>query len=315
MKPSTLPASHYAADWDKDKLNSVDEVNAWGREYALHPQEDLLLRLCRSFHPYLMKYLGTICRGHVPTIGETRVSPDSKEFLQLFLGKDQAPNKPNFRKVAKSLHLAFKGMETEEIYDVLMELLVSIIRRYDPSYKQKIADVVGIINKKLFQRKRFHVSDVNRHLDFDCGRHLRLWSVCRNGTTRRAASQTSRNRPNRKEIRMNPNPTPIAKPLPLYITLRRRRKELRLLQSQVAESIGVSPQCVTLWESGRRRMELSKLPRLAQILKLDGKQLCVQGLREFHPSIYATLFETGTVAQTNGMAESENCMMTIREGE
>jgi transcriptional regulator with XRE-family HTH domain len=114
---------------------------------------------------------------------------------------------------------------------------------------------------------------------------------------------------------MNPNPTPIAKPLPLHITLRRRRKELHLLQSQVAESIGVSPQCVTLWESGRRRMELSKLPRLAQILKLDGIQLCVQGLREFHPSIYAALFETGIVVQTNGMAKGENCMMTIRDGE
>ena len=34
-------------------------------------------------------------------------------------------------------------------------------------------------------------------------------------------------------------------------------------QAEVAEALNVSPEAVTLWESGRRRMELSKIPRLA----------------------------------------------------
>jgi len=36
-------------------------------------------------------------------------------------------------KVVKHFHLAFKGMETEEIYDVLMEQLVAAINGYDPN--------------------------------------------------------------------------------------------------------------------------------------------------------------------------------------
>jgi hypothetical protein len=125
MKPVTLPASHYAADWETEKFNSVEGVNALGREYARHQREDLLLELCRAFHPYLMKYLGTICRGHVPLISAHRTHPDSKKFLQLFLARDERPNLQNLMKVAKGLHLAFKGMETEETYDVLTEYLAA----------------------------------------------------------------------------------------------------------------------------------------------------------------------------------------------
>jgi len=61
-----------------------------------------------------MKYMVTICRGHVPKINRLTVHPDSKQFLQFFLGKDESPTEQNLRKAAKSLHLAFKGMETEE---------------------------------------------------------------------------------------------------------------------------------------------------------------------------------------------------------
>lgn len=78
--------------------------------------------------------------------------------------------------------------------------------------------------------------------------------------------------------------------LPLHTLLRRRRQELSLLQADVAEALNVSPEAVTLWESGRRRMELSKLPRLAEALQLDARELCIQALAEFHPGFYATLF-------------------------
>ena len=90
---------------------------------------------------------------------------------------------------------------------------------------------------------------------------------------------------------MNQNPTvTTTTQVPLHILLRRRRVELSLLQTQVAEILHVSPECITQWESGRRRMELSKLPRIAAALQLDAKELCAQALAEFHPLVYAALF-------------------------
>ena len=88
---------------------------------------------------------------------------------------------------------------------------------------------------------------------------------------------------------MNQNPTTTTV-VPLHILLRRRREELSLLQAQIAEALHVTPGCITQWESGRRRMELSKLPRIAEALQIDAKELCAKALAEFHPLVYATLF-------------------------
>ena len=89
---------------------------------------------------------------------------------------------------------------------------------------------------------------------------------------------------------MNQNPTAITTEVPLHILLRRRREELSLLQAQVAEALHVSPECITQWEGGHRRMELSKIPRIAAALQLDAKALCAKALAEFHPLVYAALF-------------------------
>ena len=98
---------------------------------------------------------------------------------------------------------------------------------------------------------------------------------------------------------MNKNPTIAVSEPPLHILLRRRRQELSLLQADVAEALHVSPECITMWESGRRRMELSKLPRLAAALQIDAKALCAKALAEFHPLFFRTLFASDAVAQTN----------------
>ena len=89
---------------------------------------------------------------------------------------------------------------------------------------------------------------------------------------------------------MNQNSTTNTTQVPLHILLRRRREELSLFQAQVAEVLHVSPECITQWECGRRRMELSKLPRIAAALHLDAKELCAKALAEFHPLVYAALF-------------------------
>jgi DNA-binding transcriptional regulator YiaG len=95
---------------------------------------------------------------------------------------------------------------------------------------------------------------------------------------------------------MNQNSTATIIELPLHILLRRRREELSLFQAQITEALHVSPECVGLWECGRRRMELSKLPRLAETLQLDAKKLCAKALSEFHPLFYAALFGNPTLA-------------------
>jgi transcriptional regulator with XRE-family HTH domain len=77
---------------------------------------------------------------------------------------------------------------------------------------------------------------------------------------------------------------------PLHTRLRRRRQELSLRQADIAEALHVGAGAVTLWEGGHRRMELSKLPRLAEALQIDARELCMQALAEFYPSLYRTLF-------------------------
>jgi len=89
---------------------------------------------------------------------------------------------------------------------------------------------------------------------------------------------------------MNQNSTTNTAQLPLHVLLRRRREELRLFQAQIAEELHVSPECVGLWECGRRRMELGKIPRIAEALQLDAKELCAKALAEYHPSLFAALF-------------------------
>jgi transcriptional regulator with XRE-family HTH domain len=89
---------------------------------------------------------------------------------------------------------------------------------------------------------------------------------------------------------MNQNPSVLASEVPLHVLLRRRREELSLPQAQVAAALRVSPECVTQWELGRRRMELSKLPRIAAALQIDAKTLCMKALEEFHPLVHAALF-------------------------
>ena len=89
---------------------------------------------------------------------------------------------------------------------------------------------------------------------------------------------------------MNQNSTATTTRVPLHILLRKRRQELSLHQVQVAETLHVTPECIGQWECGRRRMELSKIPRIAAALQMDAKELCVKALKEFHPLVYATLF-------------------------
>ena len=89
---------------------------------------------------------------------------------------------------------------------------------------------------------------------------------------------------------MNNNCTNVTKEeAPLHLFLRARRRELRLTQAEVANALRVTPECVTLWESGRRRVDIAKLPRIAAVLGVDPKELCDKALKEFYPEVFGTL--------------------------
>ena len=90
-------------------------------------------------------------------------------------------------------------------------------------------------------------------------------------------------------------------PIPLNVLLRRRREELHLRQSQITEARHVTPECIGRWEDGSRRMELSKVPRIAAALHLDPKALCVQALAEFFPRVHDTLFGSGAIVVTSNV--------------
>ncbi len=92
------------------------------------------------------------------------------------------------------------------------------------------------------------------------------------------------------------NPTVITAEVPLHILLHLLAppKELSLFSPN-------SPKRSTSGGNHRpmgvcfRRMELSKIPRIAAALQIDARELCAKALAEFHLLVYATLFGDDTV--------------------
>jgi hypothetical protein len=125
-----------------------------------------------------MKYLSMICRGHLPD-WKGRVSADTRSFIRYFLPKGSGGDRAAISTAIRHLHLAFKTMETEEIYDVLMDQFVKAAAMYDPRYTDKLKQVVEVIDHALSGSRHFGAVDVDRFLEFGGDRYLRL--LCRRG--------------------------------------------------------------------------------------------------------------------------------------
>jgi transcriptional regulator with XRE-family HTH domain len=78
--------------------------------------------------------------------------------------------------------------------------------------------------------------------------------------------------------------------VPFSDWIRQRRLELRRKQSDLAAELHVTDEAVGHWESGRRRPELNKIPRLAAALKVSSRDLCCKALDEWYPAFYDGLF-------------------------
>jgi hypothetical protein len=125
-----------------------------------------------------MKYLVLICRGHVPDWNK-KMNADLAEFLRYFLPKGSKITRETGNTVAHSLHLAFKDMRTEEVYDVLMAQFLQAVAKYDPKYTEKVKVIVDCIDYELSSNQQIRCIDIGRHVDFDSNRYLRL--LCRRG--------------------------------------------------------------------------------------------------------------------------------------
>ena len=72
--------------------------------------------------------------------------------------------------------------------------------------------------------------------------------------------------------------------------IRTRRRELSLTQADVARSCGLaSCDFIGLVESDRRRLQLERIPRLAEVLEVEPRFLCQLALCSWSPRFAAAL--------------------------
>jgi hypothetical protein len=113
-----------------------------------------------------------LCRAHIP-YWNNKIYPDIAAFLSYFLPKGTPLNRETAKKTASILHLAFKGMDSDEIHSILMSHFLEAVAKYDPDYTTKVRLVVERINE-LSKSKQIHSVELDRQLDFECDRYWRL---------------------------------------------------------------------------------------------------------------------------------------------
>ncbi len=121
-------------------------------------RKQIMLDLLQAFHPYLSKYLDMIVRGHLPRF-HGRVNPDTRKFLTLLMPKGAPVDQSSLLKACRHLHLAFKGYEPAEIYNVLAAILLKVVKKYDPNYTEKVRK--GVAAVKSMRRSEFTSFQVN----------------------------------------------------------------------------------------------------------------------------------------------------------
>src|ERR1700761_8331425 len=107
-------------------------------------KEEMLLEILEKFHGYLMKYVTMIIRGTMPPL-QSAAAKDSKLMLRTLIPRNTPVNKDSLNAACKMLHLAFKGMTTEDIYDTLAYCFMRAARRYDRYFTDKMKSICEAI--------------------------------------------------------------------------------------------------------------------------------------------------------------------------
>ncbi len=108
----------------------------------------------------------------------------------------------------------------------------------------------------------------------------------------------------------------------MNMVIREKRKEIGLTQEQIAEYLGVSTPAVNKWENGATYPDISLLPALARLLKVDlNTLLCFnEGLseqeigifcKEITDTIRKSDFESGFTMGIEKIQEYPNCIRLI----
>lgn len=71
--------------------------------------------------------------------------------------------------------------------------------------------------------------------------------------------------------------------------IRSRRLELGKTRREVADFVGVTSDYISLVELGYRRLDLDRIPTLADALEIDRNILCQHALKVWAPQLYQEL--------------------------
>jgi hypothetical protein len=188
LKQAILSSDHYAGSWEvatEETLNKVEDMNALGIRYASLPdgeeREEVMLQIVRSFHSYLCKYLAMIVKGHLPPL-KSSAGKEATTFLKTLIpkGTTSEAGRLVLMNVCRTLHLAFKQMTSDDIYDTLVLCLMRAVKKYDPFYTDKVKRVCNAIDKRFPNKSRaskraeFTTDELSKQLGFDCVGCLRL---------------------------------------------------------------------------------------------------------------------------------------------
>ena len=189
FRSTSLDPSHYAANWREDQQNDPAAVNRLGLSYAKShdssKKEEKLLQILEMFHGYTMKYLSMILKGTLPW--NTTSIRDTRLMLQPLIPRGAEVNTTTLKNACKMLHLAFKMMPTEEIYDTLALCLLRAARKYDPHHADKMKSVCEAINELPTE---FTKARLNKRMSMDCSVFLR--GLVRKGFLASIAGPTKR---------------------------------------------------------------------------------------------------------------------------
>jgi hypothetical protein len=92
------------------------------------------------------------------------INKDTHLLLCCFIARGQEINRASLGAACRTLHLAFKGMGADEVYDQLMMCLVRAIKKYDPYYSDKVKATVAVLTGPFEDRAKFTAKEVSAEL-------------------------------------------------------------------------------------------------------------------------------------------------------
>ena len=184
-RTTNLSSKHYASKWKipaEGELNDRETVNKLAIAYATSPdgpeREEKCLAIVQCFHGYIMKYLNMIVRGHLPSL-KTPAGKEASKMLSTLVPRGKKATRETLGQACRTLHLAFKQMSADDVYDTLVICIMRAIRKYDPYYTIKVKEVCELIDANYRKRGRgaepvIAEPDISRALGFDSLSYIRL---------------------------------------------------------------------------------------------------------------------------------------------